>query len=63
MVVGGGGKGGEVGYGLGLVVRDKYFQKVLRVVPAGEGMRGGRRGLRFGCRGWGRGGGIEVWLW
>ncbi len=36
----------------GLVVRDKYFQKVLRVVPAGEGMRGGKEGWFFG---WERG--------
>jgi hypothetical protein len=29
----------------GLVVRDKYFQKVLRVIPAGEGVRGGKEGF------------------
>ncbi|EAQ84968.1 hypothetical protein CHGG_08982 [Chaetomium globosum CBS 148.51] len=29
----------------GLVVRDKYFQKVLRVIPAGEGVRGGKDGF------------------
>lgn len=29
----------------GLVVRDKYFQKVLRVVAGGEGIRGGREGF------------------
>ncbi|KAL2261017.1 hypothetical protein VTK26DRAFT_4797 [Humicola hyalothermophila] len=29
----------------GLVVRDKYFQKVLRIVAGGEGVRSGREGL------------------
>ncbi|GAB1315953.1 Trafficking protein particle complex subunit 11 [Madurella fahalii] len=29
----------------GLVVRDKYFQKVLRVVAGGEGVRGDREGF------------------
>ncbi|KAH6842862.1 Gryzun, putative trafficking through golgi-domain-containing protein [Chaetomium sp. MPI-CAGE-AT-0009] len=29
----------------GLVVRDKYFQKVLRVIAAGEGVRGGKEGF------------------
>jgi hypothetical protein len=29
----------------GLVVRDKYFQKVLRVIPASEGVRGGKEGF------------------
>lgn len=29
----------------GLVVRDKYFQKVLRVIPAGEGVRAGKEGF------------------
>ncbi|KAK3303299.1 Gryzun, putative trafficking through golgi-domain-containing protein [Chaetomium strumarium] len=28
-----------------LVVRDKYFQKVLRVIPASEGLRAGKEGL------------------
>ncbi|SPQ26893.1 4dbfc159-2390-4c87-a938-24764c198a3b [Thermothielavioides terrestris] len=28
-----------------LVVRDKYFQKVLRVIPAGEGLRMGKEGF------------------
>ncbi|KAL2266132.1 hypothetical protein VTJ83DRAFT_5484 [Remersonia thermophila] len=32
-----------------LVVRDKYFQKVLRVIPASEGVRAGKEGF-------------EVWL-
>jgi hypothetical protein len=47
-VEGGGEKeGGEDGMWVqpGLVVRDKYFQKVLRVVPAGEGVRGGKEGF------------------
>lgn len=29
----------------GLMVRDKYFQKVLRVLPGGEGLRRGEEGL------------------
>ncbi|KAK4126992.1 hypothetical protein N657DRAFT_611212 [Parathielavia appendiculata] len=29
----------------GLVVRDKYFQKVLKVIPASEGVRGGKDGF------------------
>ncbi|KAK4141105.1 uncharacterized protein C8A04DRAFT_14331 [Dichotomopilus funicola] len=33
-----------------LVVRDKYFQKVLRVIPAGDGVRGVKEG------------GFEVWV-
>ena len=40
----------------GLVVRDKYFQKVLRVVPAGEGMRGGKEGFEVWVPGRGEGG-------
>ncbi|KAK4158388.1 trafficking protein particle complex subunit 11 [Chaetomidium leptoderma] len=41
------GGGGAGGWWVrpGLVVRDKYFQKVLRVVPAGEGVRGGKEGF------------------
>ncbi|AEO58991.1 hypothetical protein MYCTH_2064467 [Thermothelomyces thermophilus ATCC 42464] len=40
----------------GLVVRDKYFQKVLRVVPGGDGVRIGKDGFEvwlptFGRRG------------
>jgi hypothetical protein len=45
---GDGGKEGEedgIWMQPGLVVRDKYFQKVLRVVPAGEGVRGGKEGF------------------
>ncbi|KAK4176424.1 Gryzun, putative trafficking through golgi-domain-containing protein [Triangularia setosa] len=36
--------------GVGLVVKDKYYQKVLRVVPGGEGVRGTKEGV------------VEVWI-
>ncbi|KAK4249524.1 hypothetical protein C7999DRAFT_12603 [Corynascus novoguineensis] len=31
----------------GLVVRDKYFQKVLRVIPGGDGVRMGKEGFEI----------------
>lgn len=40
----------------GLVVRDKYYQKVLRVVAGGEGVR------NVGAKEGGTGGGVEVWV-
>lgn len=43
----------------GLVVRDKYFQKVLRVVAGGEGVRGGKEGFEVWVpRGVGKGAGV-----
>jgi hypothetical protein len=49
-------EGGEGGWWIrpGLVVRDKYFQKVLRVVPAGEGVRGGKEGFEVWVPGRGK---------
>ncbi|KAK4190795.1 Gryzun, putative trafficking through golgi-domain-containing protein [Podospora australis] len=45
-----GGKGRGRWVPLGLVVRDKYYQKVLRIVPGGEEIRGTKEG------------GVEIWL-
>ncbi|KAK4099417.1 hypothetical protein N658DRAFT_475133 [Parathielavia hyrcaniae] len=36
----------------GLVVRDKYFQKVLRVIPASEGVRGAKEGFEVWVPRW-----------